>query len=155
MIDIVKDIPNSELEIIGDGPLKESLQLTAYGLQLGDKIKLSWQLSHDEVVQKMYSSDLFILNSNYEGMPHVILEAMACGLPAAASRAGGNPELVGENEECGYLFEYNNQEQIKEKINYIIGHPEEAKEKAKKAREFIANFSKEKMMSELEKELEK
>ncbi len=151
LIEIMKDTPNVELEIIGDGPLKEQLELQATSYKLQANVKLLGKLAHDEVVQKMYSSDLFVLNSAYEGLSHVILEAMAVGLPVAVSRAGGNTELVGENEERGYLFDYNHKEQIREKINYIISHPEEAKEKSKKASAWGGNFSKDKMINELEK----
>ncbi len=153
LIDIIKDLPNVELEIVGDGPEYKNYELliTNYGLQ--NRIRLLGKLNHDEVIQKMLASNLFVLNSAYEGLSHVILEAMAVGLPVAVSRAGGNTELVGENEERGWLFDYNNKEQIKEKINYIIAHPEEAKEKAKKASAWGGDFSKDKMIEKLEKEL--
>jgi len=154
LIETMKNALDAELDIVGDGPELNNLKLRMTNDELKNKIKLLGKLSHNEVVQKMCSSDLFILNSNYEGLSHVILEAMACGLPVAVSRAGGNTELVGENEERGYLFDYNNKEQIKEKINYIISHPEEAAERAKKARDFVANFSKDKMIAKLERELD-
>lgn len=150
LIEIMKNMPNAELEIIGDGPEFETLRIKRQMLN----VRLLGRLSHDEVVQKMRSSDLFILNSAYEGLSHVILEAMACELPVAVSRAGGNTELVGENEERGHLFDYNNKEQIKEKINYIFNHQDEVKEKAKKAREFVADFSKDKMLEKLEEALQ-
>ncbi|MFA5133264.1 MAG: glycosyltransferase family 4 protein [Patescibacteria group bacterium] len=153
LVDVVKEIESVELEIIGEGPEMNNLKNKVNSLKLEDRIKLSGRNNHDEVVQKMCSSDLFILNSSYEGLSHVILEAMVCGLPVAVSRAGGNMELTGENEDRGYLFEYNNKEQIKEKINYIISHHEEAREKAKKARDFVAGFSKDKMIEKLEAEL--
>jgi len=150
LIEIIKDVPNATMDITGDGPEYKNYESLITNYELQDRVKLLGKLEHDEVVQKMCSSDLFILNSNYEGLSHVILEAMACGLPVVVSRAGGNPELTGDNEERGYLFDYNNKEQIKEKINYIIAHSEEVKEKAKKARDFVADFSKDKMIAKLE-----
>ncbi|MFC1612612.1 glycosyltransferase family 4 protein, partial [Patescibacteria group bacterium] len=150
LIDVVKDIPNAEFEIVGDGPEYRNLELRIKNAECGERIKLLGRLEHDETIRKMHQADLFVLNSAYEGLSHVILEAMACGLPVAVSRAGGNTELISQNEERGYLFEYNNKEQIKEKINHIISHPEEAQEKSKKAREFISGFSEEKMIDALE-----
>jgi glycosyltransferase involved in cell wall biosynthesis len=154
LIEAAKENPRAELDIAGDGPEYKNYELRITNYELQDKIRLSGKLSHDKIIKKMAEVDLFILNSSYEGLSHVILEAMAVGLPVAVSRAGGNTELAGENEERGYLFEYNNKEQIKQKIEYIISHHEEAAEKAKKAREFVADFSKDKMIERLEKELE-
>lgn len=154
LIDIVRDIPNVELEIIGDGPEKQNLEFRIRNSEWGSRVKMPGKLPHDEVVQKMCSSDLFILNTAYEGLSHVVLEAMACGLPLAISRAGGNIELAGENEERGYLFEYNNREQIKNKINHIIAHHAESREKADRAEDFICGFTKNKMIDNLERSLQ-
>jgi glycosyltransferase involved in cell wall biosynthesis len=153
LIDIAKDISGAELEIVGNGPDEEKLQRQAGDAGLQAKIVFAGSLPHDEVIKKMRSADLFILNSSYEGLSHVILEAMACGLPIAVSRAGGNTELAGENEERGYLFDYNNKEQIKNKIEHIANNRNEAAAKAQKARDFVADFAKDKMIEKLEKEL--
>jgi len=142
LANIVNNIEEVSLEIIGTGTEKDNIKTS-------DKVKLLGQLSHEDVVQKMCSANLFILNTSYEGLSHVVLEAMAVGLPVLISTAGGNKELVGENEERGYLFEYNNKVQIKEKIEYIKNHQEEVKEKAKKAQEFVSSFNKEKMIERL------
>lgn len=154
LIEIIGDIRQAGLEVAGDGPMLEDLKFKILNLKLDGRAKLLGKLSHEKVIEKMREADLFVLNTAYEGLSHVILEAMAAGLPVAVSRAGGNTELVGESEERGYLFDYNNKEQITKKINYIIFHPEEAVDKAKKARGFVADFSKDKMVEKLEKELE-
>ncbi|MBU1179789.1 glycosyltransferase family 4 protein [Patescibacteria group bacterium] len=155
LIDIVKDMPNVELEIIGDGPMKEKLESGIRNQELGNKIKLMGRLGHEDVIKKMQEADLFVLNTAYEGLSHVILEAMACGLPVAVSRAGGNTELVGENEERGELFEYNNKERIKEKIIHMENHRDIHMDKAKKAKEFVFGFNQEKMINELENNLQR
>jgi glycosyltransferase involved in cell wall biosynthesis len=68
----------------------------------------------------MYSSiaDLFVLTSNYEGLPIVILEAMSMGKPIVASAVGGVEELV-QNDVNGYALE-NNAELFAEKISYVL-----------------------------------
>ncbi len=58
---------------------------------------------------------MFVLNSGYEGLSHVILEAMQHQVPIIASRQGGNPELI-ENNINGLLVEYKKQDQLKEAI---------------------------------------
>ncbi|WP_455668380.1 glycosyltransferase [Phocaeicola sp.] len=70
----------------------------------------------------MYNSiaDLFILPSNYEGLPMVILEAMSCGKPIVASNVGGISEIV-KNGENGYVVD-NIPQAFAEKISYILGN---------------------------------
>ena len=69
------------------------------------------------------------------------------------SRAGGNTELVGESQERGYLFPYNDKEKINYVSNYVINYVNEAREKSKKAREFVAGFNEEMMIEKLEQSL--
>lgn len=155
LIDIVKDIPNVDLEIIGDGPEYKNYESRIMNHELQNRIKLLGRLSHDEVIDRMQKADLFILNTAYEGLSHVILEAMACGTPIAVSRAGGNTELIGENEERGELFEYNNKEQIKEIICRTVSSTTSYTAKTKKAREFISGFNEEMMIDQLENNLQR
>lgn len=73
------------------------------------------KVPHEQMPLYFKAADLFILNSGYEGLSHVILEAMSFGTPVVASREGGNPELI-EDGFNGILVEYKNREQIKSAI---------------------------------------
>jgi glycosyltransferase involved in cell wall biosynthesis len=61
------------------------------------------------------ASKIFVLNSGYEGFSHIILEAMACGLPIITTNVCGNPEMIQDGYN-GLLVEYNNKEQLKNAI---------------------------------------
>jgi len=61
------------------------------------------------------ASKIFVLNSGYEGLSHIILEAMAMELPIITTNVCGNPEIVQDGYN-GLLVEYNNKEQIKNAI---------------------------------------
>ncbi len=79
---------------------------------LGDKPK-------DDVYEFLLASDLFVLNTAYEGLSHAILEAFAFGVPVITTNVGGNSELVNDNYN-GILIKFNNKDQLKEKIIRII-----------------------------------
>ena len=89
---IVDERPDTEFLIVGDGPLRESLerQVTARGL--GARVRFLGERS--DVPALLASSDIFVLPSRSEASPNGVLEAMAAGLPIVASRVGGVPELV-------------------------------------------------------------
>lgn len=100
----------------------------------------------------MYSSiaDLFILTSNYEGLPIVIIEAMSLGRPVVASNVGGVNEIV-RDEVNGYALE-NNAELFAEKISYILENPKVYDQMCRNSREiYEKDFTVENMVGEYKK----
>ena len=89
--------------IAGDGPQINILRSLASELGIQDRITFPGWLSHAELVECYKGSNLFLFPSRHEGMPNVVLEAMASGLPIIASRIAGNEELVVDGE-TGILF---------------------------------------------------
>ena len=75
-------------------------------------------MSEKEVAAKMQSCDFFLLFSNYENLPCVLLEAMSCGKPVIATPVGGIPEIV--NPERGIFAEPGNVNQLVEKIDFML-----------------------------------
>jgi glycosyltransferase involved in cell wall biosynthesis len=86
------------LVIVGEGPERHDLQALAQALGVGDRVYLAGARGKQETIALMKACDLFVLNSTYEGFPHVILEAMSLGLPVVATSVGGTPEVVHDGE---------------------------------------------------------
>lgn len=88
--------PTARLLLIGDGPLRGDIQKWA-DRTAGDRVKLlPWQ---SDVAPWMKASRLLVLPSRYEGMPNVVLEAMAAGKPVVCSDVEGSLELLRHNRE--------------------------------------------------------
>jgi N-acetyl-alpha-D-glucosaminyl L-malate synthase BshA len=89
---VVNEIPNSRLIIVGDGPERIDVERRIEKLELCNNVHL---LGVRTNMQEIFcGTDAFLLNSKVEGMPLVLLEAMACGIPVVTTPAGGVPELV-------------------------------------------------------------
>ncbi len=94
ILEAIAQIRNMGLVIVGDGPERERLERMAWGLGLNDRVYFAGSRSKPETLSLMAACDLFVLNSTYEGLPHVVLEAMSLGLPVVATSVGGTPEVV-------------------------------------------------------------
>lgn len=94
--------PNSKLLIIGDGPYKKKLQLLAQKLSIDDAVLFTGYL--DNVFIPLAVTDIYAHISLQEGFPISLLEAMSVGKPVIASRTGGIPEVI-KNNENGILVE--------------------------------------------------
>jgi len=103
ILEAIAKIPDLGLVVIGDGPERSSLGQQAASLGISDRVHFAGQRSREETLGLMASCNFFVLNSTYEGLPHVVLEAMALGLPVVATAVGGTPEVV-KNGENGLLI---------------------------------------------------
>lgn len=97
------DAADFSLLIVGDGPSGKDVRARVAALGLSDHVLFAGALPEREALEEIARSDILILPSLMEGLPVVLVEAMALGKPVVASRVAGIPELVAENE-SGYLF---------------------------------------------------
>ena len=92
----------ARLTLVGDGPDRASLERHCSRLGLSEQVRFTGALNQDEVRPLYHAHDAFILPSFAEGIPVVLMEAMASGLPCITTRIAGIPELI-EHEHSGLL----------------------------------------------------
>jgi glycosyltransferase involved in cell wall biosynthesis len=97
---VVQAEPSVRLAIVGDGPLRSTLEARARGLGLDGEIRFLGAVPN--AARLLPGFDVFVLSSVLEGMSNAVLEAMAAGRPVVATRVGGNSELVVDGE-TGFL----------------------------------------------------
>ena len=102
--------PKFKFVIVGSGPEEEKLKKLISQTGYQDSIKMVGRISQDKLRYYYLASSMFVLNSSYEGLSHVLLEAMYYRLPIIAANVGGNPELI-QDDYNGYLVEYNNKDE--------------------------------------------
>lgn len=84
---------HASLVIVGSGP--DRARLEAHAAQtLGSDVVFTGALPHEGLLASLADADAFVLNSSYEGLSHLLIEALALGVPTVATRAGGNPEVI-------------------------------------------------------------
>jgi len=137
-----------ELQIFGTGSLEKSLKKLAQKLKIDDKIV--WRGVIQGMTKEFDKIDAVVQPSLWEGRSLVVMEAMASGRPILSSWQAGE-ELV-QNNETGLVFNYEDIDEIVEKIKYIWENKDEAKEMGLTARKYaLENFDIKKNVKELEK----
>ena len=118
-----------EYNVVGDGPLKQDLEQLIIELGLEDTVKLLGWKQQQEIVDILNQSHIFIApsvtatNGDQEGIPVVLMEAMAMGLPIVSTQHSGIPELVEEGV-SGFLVPERDVDALTEKLAHLIEHPE-------------------------------
>ena len=125
------------LNIIGDGPELNQLQKISLESNNKDNIIFHGKLNRDEINHIFLNSDIYIQASNYEGLPHSLLEAMSYGIPVLCTPVGECKEILG-NEDRGYILDLPvSKNNIKSKISEIIGEKNIANKKGERGKDFI------------------
>jgi len=118
MPQIKKINPHFKLLIFGSGPEEGRLKELAQKNNLENDIIFTGPVAHEELYAHYSASSIFALNSSYEGLSHIILDAMYYNLPIIVANAGGNGELISDDYN-GLLVTYNNKRQWLEAISKI------------------------------------
>jgi glycosyltransferase involved in cell wall biosynthesis len=135
------------LVIIGQGPELSNLKRLTKEFNLENNVFFVGKVSRQKVVDYLGISDLFVLNTNYEGMSHCLLEAMKIGTPIITTTAGGNPETIKDGQ-TGLLVDYRNKQQWLKAISSILDNLDLAERLVSQAKEDLKRFSWSKLIRE-------
>ncbi len=125
---LIKKYPCLEYRIIGGGRIEKRLRKLIKRLKVGKNIKIVSWLTHSELIKVLNKSHFVIApsvtadNGDQEGIPNVLKEAMAMGLPVISTLHAGIPELI-KHEVSGFLVSPKNIGQLVQAIDYLIMHP--------------------------------
>ena len=134
--------------LVGDGLLRPQIETLIDELKISDKVVLlGWRRDIPEI---MNSIDLLLLTSLWEGLPRVLPQAMASGIPVVATNVNGSPEAV-KNGLNGYLLPPGDVLGMAQKIIYLLNNPREARAMGLKGRELVEEFDIWKMVKQQER----
>lgn len=123
---------NYTLEIFGKGSLEETLRDVSMSLKIDDRV--FFHGFSPSVFDKIKDAGMFVLSSNYEGLPNALLEAMALGLPSISTNCPvGAPEMLIKNSENGLLVEVDNVNELAEAMSSLAANDDYAAELGRKA----------------------
>ncbi|MDA8174586.1 MAG: glycosyltransferase [Nitrospiraceae bacterium] len=131
--------PNIRLLLIGKGDMAEELKRES-----ADDVRISFLGYRTNAVEYIKSADLFVLPSVYEGLPNVVIEAMAAGTPVVATNIYGTPELI-EDKKSGILVPAGDVDALEKAISEMIGNTGEREMFSKEALTRADYFSIERM----------
>lgn len=118
VIEAMKNLPEYDLLIAGDGEEKEALKKLAKELNVAERVTFLGSVSHQDLVTIYSAVDLLVLASSREGWANVLLEAMACGTPAIATNIWGTSEVI-TAPEAGLLIEQRSANAIVDAVRTI------------------------------------
>lgn len=146
---ILNTFHDMQFVIGGDGPLFKNLKDQLHGTDLYRRVDLRGWISHDDVPKFLSDLKLFVFPSVSEGLPGVVQEAMACGIPVLATPVGGVPDLIIDGK-TGFIMENNSPECIAKNVIRALEHPR-LDEITSNARKLIENeYSYDVMVKKLE-----
>ena len=133
------------LVLVGSGALQREIEKKIIQLDLKKKIIMAG--AQTNIADYLYHSDIFVLSSKSEGLPMVILEAMASGIPVVSTDVGGIAEIV-SNEQTGMLVPPQEPKKLAAAIEKIVLNPGLAKKLSTQARKLMLSRFDQKIITE-------
>ena len=128
----IKDNTKENLIIYGDGPLKDQLQQEIKELGLENRILLAGRIN--DVPNTIRKAKLFVMSSDFEGMPNSLMEALTLGIPCISTDCPcGGPRTIIKDNENGFLVPVNDENALAEKMLFVLNNQARANEVGKNA----------------------
>ena len=131
------DNKNLKLSIIGEGGEFSKLESTIHDLNLQNQVQLLGKIDNNKISQFLLTADIFIQASDYEGLPHSVLEAINYEVPILSTETGGCKDLLNDGERGFIIPMPPDKKVIAENISFIIENKAEATKRADEAKSFI------------------
>ena len=132
------DNKNVKLSIIGEGGEFSTLEGVIHELNLQNRVQLLGKIDNNKISQFLLAADIFIQASDYEGLPHSVLEAINNEVPILSTEVGGCKDLLNDGERGFIIPIPPDKKIIAENITYIIDNKDEATKRADAAKVFIS-----------------
>lgn len=124
-----------QYKIFGDGPKQKEILQVIHEAALDETVYLMGRSS--KLIEEFNQSDIYIMTSNFEGMPNTLMEAMAVGLPCISTDCPSGPSDLIQNGKNGILVPVNDAEKLAAEIEKIVQNPDYAKHLGQNAKETI------------------
>ena len=148
LADIIPDRPEITLDIFGEGHQENALKELIANLGLEKNVFLRGR--SQKIEEQLKTADLFLMTSDYEGMPNALMEAMAFGVSCISSDCKTGPKSLISSYENGLLFQTGNCTDLKKKIEWAIANPNQMADYGKQARcRLLENYSSEKALEKM------
>ena len=119
---LLKEMKDLEFLIVGEGPLKDEIELYLGENKLHEKVRLVGWISKENLPSYYNKLNMIVIPSYTEGLPNVMLEAIVCGTPVVANSVGVISDIIKDGE-TGFIIEDNNPECIKKTIIRALQDP--------------------------------
>ena len=116
------NLPETHLLIVGDGADVPILGALAAELGVAERVRFMGRVPHDRLRDIYGAADVSVLASAREGWPNVLLESMACGTPAVATRVGGVPEII-TRPDAGAIVDERSPEAFARALDQLLADP--------------------------------
>jgi glycosyltransferase involved in cell wall biosynthesis len=127
IIEALRGLPDDvHLLVAGEGDMESEWKALAERLGLAQRVTFLGNVPHARIPLLIRAADVFVLNSEYEGLSHTLLEVMSLGTPIIASDVCGNPEVI-EHEVNGLLVDPRRPETLRAALERLLGDPQLAR----------------------------
>ena len=137
---IAEKYPDITLHFYGDGPDMNYIRELVKQENLCDSVVFEGKV--DDVIEEIRYSKLFVITSDYEGIPNALIEAMCAGLPCVATDCSpGGASMLINDKENGLLVPCGDVKEIVRAIEYMLDNPENAQSMGYKAQEIVDKYN--------------
>jgi glycosyltransferase involved in cell wall biosynthesis len=145
MARLVRECPQARLWLVGDGPERARIEATIRAAGLGHHVSLLGE--QRQIPELLAAADVALLTSHSEGIPLILIEAMASGVPVVATDVGGVSEVI-EHDRQGWLVPAENEAALCERLKCLIRSPDERRRLGTAGRQRATQFSAQRMVGQ-------